>query len=89
LLQGRNARSSGPRIMLQKKHKKHYEDSPKNITISLLSKKKKGKNATMKLISNALQTFRHALNKYYVQRDLSLLNRFRYITPNEWDIFVQ
>jgi hypothetical protein len=25
-----------------------------------------GKNATMKTISNALQRFRHALNKYYV-----------------------
>jgi hypothetical protein len=43
-----------------------------------------GKNATMKTISNALRRFRHALNKYYVQRGLSPLNRFGYIMPNEW-----
>jgi hypothetical protein len=43
----------------------------------------------MKTISNALWRFRHALNKYYVQRGLSQLNRFGYITPNEWDTFVQ
>jgi hypothetical protein len=48
-----------------------------------------GKNAMMKAISNALQRFRHALNKYYVQRGLSPLKRFGYITPNEWDTFVQ
>jgi hypothetical protein len=48
-----------------------------------------GKNATMKIISNALQKFTHALNKCYVQRGLSTLNRFGYITPNEWDTFVQ
>jgi hypothetical protein len=42
-----------------------------------------GKNATMKTISNALRRFRHALNKYYVPRGLSLLNWFGYITPNE------
>jgi hypothetical protein len=43
----------------------------------------------MKTISNALWRFRHALNMYYVQRGLSQLNRFGYITPNEWDTFVQ
>jgi hypothetical protein len=48
-----------------------------------------GKNAMMKTISNALRRFRYALNKYYVQRGLSLLNQFLYITPNEWDTFVQ
>jgi hypothetical protein len=48
-----------------------------------------GKNSTMKTISNALRRFRHALNKYYLQRGMSLLNWFRYITPNEWDTFVQ
>jgi hypothetical protein len=48
-----------------------------------------GKNAMMKTISNALWRFRHALNKHYVQRGLSLLNQFLYITPNEWDTFVQ
>jgi hypothetical protein len=42
-----------------------------------------GKDAMMKIISNALQRFRHALNKYYVQRGLSPLNWFGYITPNE------
>jgi hypothetical protein len=39
LLRGRNPRSSGPGMLLQKKCKKHYADSSKNITISLLSKK--------------------------------------------------
>jgi hypothetical protein len=43
----------------------------------------------MKTISNALQRFRHALNKYYVQRDLSPLNRFGYIMPNKWDTVIQ
>jgi hypothetical protein len=43
----------------------------------------------MKTIFNALQRFKHALNKYYVQRGLSPLNQFGYITPNEWDTFVQ
>jgi hypothetical protein len=46
------------------------------------------KNATMKTISNALRRFKHALNKYYVQRGLSPLNQFGYITSNEWDTFV-
>jgi hypothetical protein len=48
-----------------------------------------GKNAMMKIISNALWRFRHAINKYYVQRGLSPLNQFGYITINEWDTFVQ
>jgi hypothetical protein len=48
-----------------------------------------GKNATLKTISNVVQRFRHALNKYFLQRGLSLLNWFGYITPNEWDTFVQ
>jgi hypothetical protein len=52
-------------------------------------KEKIGKIAMMKTISNALQRFRHALNKYYVQRGLSPQNQIRYITPNEWDTFVQ
>jgi hypothetical protein len=43
----------------------------------------------MKTISNAHWRFRHALNKYYVQRGLSPLNWFGYITPNEWNTFVQ
>jgi hypothetical protein len=43
----------------------------------------------LKTISNALRRFRHALNMYYVQRGLSPLNRFGYITLNEWDTFIQ
>jgi hypothetical protein len=38
LLRGKNARSSGPEVMFQKTYKKHYVDSSKNITFSLLSK---------------------------------------------------
>jgi hypothetical protein len=48
-----------------------------------------GKNAMMKIISNALRRFIHALNKYYVKRGMSPLNQFGYITPNEWNTFVQ
>jgi hypothetical protein len=40
LLRGRNSRSSGPGMVLQKKCKKYYEDSSKNITFFLPSKKK-------------------------------------------------
>jgi hypothetical protein len=40
LLRERNTRSFGPEMMLQKKCKKHYDDSSKNITFFLLSKKK-------------------------------------------------
>jgi hypothetical protein len=58
----------------------------KEHNIFFSEKEKIGKNATMKKISNALWRFRHALNKYYVQRGLSPLNWFGYITPNEWDI---
>jgi hypothetical protein len=61
--------------------KEHYISSSK--------KEKIGKNAMMKIISNALRRFRHSLNKYYVQRCLSPLNQFGYITANEWDTFVQ
>jgi hypothetical protein len=75
-------------MMFQKTYKKHYGYSSKNITFSLLSKKI-GKNATLKTISNALWRFKHGLNMYYVQRGLSPLNRFGYITANEWDIFIQ
>jgi hypothetical protein len=52
-------------------------------------KEKNDKNAMIKIISSALRRFRHALNKYYVQRGLSPLNQFGYITTNEWDTFVQ
>jgi hypothetical protein len=43
LLRGTNARSPGPEMMLQKKCKKHYGDSSKNITFPLLRKKKLAK----------------------------------------------
>jgi hypothetical protein len=43
----------------------------------------------LKTISNAFQRFRHALNKYYVQRGLSPLNQFGYIMPSKWDTFIQ
>jgi hypothetical protein len=49
----------------------------------------KCKNAMMKTISNTLRRFRHALNKYYVQRGLSPLTLFGSTTPNECDTFVQ
>jgi hypothetical protein len=39
LLRGRYAKSSGPGMMFQKKCKKHYGGSSKNITFFLLSKK--------------------------------------------------
>jgi hypothetical protein len=48
-----------------------------------------GKNAMMKIISNALRRFKHALNKYYMQMGLSPLNWFGYIMPDEWDTFIQ
>jgi hypothetical protein len=48
-----------------------------------------GKNATLKIISNALWRFRHNLNKYYVQRGMSPHNQVGYIMWNEWDTFVQ
>jgi hypothetical protein len=37
----------------------------------------------------ALQRFRHALNKFNVQPGVSPLNRFGFITPNEWNTFQQ
>jgi hypothetical protein len=43
----------------------------------------------MKTISNALQRFRHALNKHYVHMGLLSLNQFVYITPNKWDTSIQ
>jgi hypothetical protein len=44
LLRAKNARSSGPWMMLfQKTCKKHYGDTSKNITFFLLTKKKLAK----------------------------------------------
>jgi hypothetical protein len=43
VLQGKSARSSGPRMMLQKICRKHYGDSSKNITFPLMNKKKLAK----------------------------------------------
>jgi hypothetical protein len=46
-----------------------------------------GKRATILTIGRALRRFRHALNKFYVQPDVSSFNRFGFITPNEWNTF--
>jgi hypothetical protein len=40
-------------------------------------------------IGRALRRFRHALNKFYVQLGVSPLNRFGFITANEWNAFQQ
>jgi hypothetical protein len=48
-----------------------------------------GKRATILTIGRALRRFRHALNKFYVQPDVSPFNRFGFITPNEWNTFQQ
>jgi hypothetical protein len=48
-----------------------------------------GKRATILTIGRALQRFRHALNKFYVQSSVSMFNRFGFITPNEWNTFKQ
>jgi hypothetical protein len=48
-----------------------------------------GKRATILTIGRALRRFRHALNKFYVQPGVSPLNRFGFMTPNEWNTFQQ
>jgi hypothetical protein len=47
------------------------------------------KRAIVLTIGRALRRFRHALNKFYVQLGVSPLNRFGFITPNEWNAFQQ
>jgi hypothetical protein len=47
-----------------------------------------GKRDTILTIGRALRRFIHALNKFYVQPGVSPLNRFRFITPNEWNVFL-
>jgi hypothetical protein len=47
------------------------------------------KRATILTIGWALQRFRHALNKFYVQPGVSPFNRFGFITPNESKTFQQ
>jgi hypothetical protein len=42
-----------------------------------------GKRATILTIGRALQRFRHALNKFYVQPSVSPFNRFGFITSNK------
>jgi hypothetical protein len=42
-----------------------------------------GKRATILTIGRALQRFRHALNKFYIQPCVSPFNRFGFITPNK------
>jgi hypothetical protein len=48
-----------------------------------------GKRAIILTIGRALRRFRHSLNKFYVQPGASPLNRFGFITPNEWNTFQQ
>jgi hypothetical protein len=48
-----------------------------------------GKRATILIIGRALQRFRDAFNKFYVQPGVSPFNRFGFITPNEWNTFQQ
>jgi hypothetical protein len=48
-----------------------------------------GKRATIITIGRALWRFKHALNKFYVQPGVSPLNRFGFITPNEWNSLQQ
>jgi hypothetical protein len=48
-----------------------------------------GKRATILTIGRAIRRFRHALNKFYVLFGVSPLNRFGFITPNEWNTFQQ
>jgi hypothetical protein len=48
-----------------------------------------GRRATILTIGRALQRFRHALSKFYVQPGVSPFNWFRFITPNKWNTFQQ
>jgi hypothetical protein len=48
-----------------------------------------GKRATIFNIGRALQRFIQSLNRFYVQLDVSPLNQFRFIIPNEWNTFQQ
>jgi hypothetical protein len=48
-----------------------------------------GKRATIRTLGNALRRFKHGLNKFYVRTGRSPLNRFGFITPNEWNTFQQ
>jgi hypothetical protein len=47
----------------------------------------RGKRATILSIGRALQRFKHALNKFYVQPGVSPFNHFGFVTPNEWNTF--
>jgi hypothetical protein len=49
----------------------------------------RSKRATILTIGRALQRFRHAVNKFYVQPGVSPFNRFGFITLNEWNTFQQ
>jgi hypothetical protein len=48
-----------------------------------------GKRDIILTIGRALRRFIHALNKFYIQLGVSLLNQFGFITPNEWKTFQQ
>jgi hypothetical protein len=49
----------------------------------------RGKRPSILTIGRALQRFRHALNKFYVQPDVSPFNRVGFITINERNTFQQ
>jgi hypothetical protein len=48
-----------------------------------------GKRATILAIGRALWRFRHLLNKFYVQPEVSPLKWFGFITPIKWNTFQQ
>jgi hypothetical protein len=47
------------------------------------------KRATILTIGRALRRFGHALNKFSIQPGVLPLNRFGFITPDEWNTFQQ
>jgi hypothetical protein len=48
-----------------------------------------GKRDTILTIGRAIQRFKHALSKFYIQPSVSPLNQLGFITPNEWNTFQQ
>jgi hypothetical protein len=48
-----------------------------------------GKMASIITIGKVLRRFTHSLDMFYVQPSVSPLNRFGFITPNEWKTFQQ
>jgi hypothetical protein len=69
--------------------KKLYGNWWRNIMSFLLNMKNVAKGLPFLHIGWALQKFRHGLNKFYVQPDVSPFNWFGFIIPNEWKTFQQ